>query len=318
MKFVPFSRIDRYNCHIFSGMSLTMPFPQRFAVMMSLTVTLALVALVVLARTALAAHAGEIAFENNRDDNWEIYLLDIQTSVAVNLTNNPADDIAPAWSPDGRRLAFVSDRDRDNHPEVYIMDADSGGVRRLRMDMGIYGDPVWTADGQALVMTIGWKQIYLVDADGKDRTMLGLGFSPNLSPDGQRLLSYDDSTESVNSNIQLLDRNNNRLAELTSRATHDWDAAWSPDGQQLVFVSSRDGRPGIYVMNPDGSNIRTITRNGYDLSPNWSPDGTQIIYSSGTRGNMRLYAVNVNGGSPRLLTNISGDSHSPVWRPQPG
>lgn len=296
---------------------MTIPFPQRFALTLSLTCTLVLVALVVLARTTLAARAGEIAFENDRSHNWEIYLLDIQTGVVVNLTNNPADDVAPAWSPDGRHLAFVSDRDRDNHTEVYIMDADGGNVRRLNMDMGIYGDPTWTADGQALVVTIGWRQIFLVDIAGKDRTMLGLGFSPNLSPDEQRLLSYDNSADSINANIQILNRSNNVLAELTTRATHDWDAKWSPDGRQLVFVSSRDGRPSIYVMNPDGSDIRAITRDGYDLSPSWSPDGTQIIYSSGTRGQMRLYAVNIDGGSPHLLSTISGDSHAPAWRPQP-
>ncbi|MCC6803062.1 MAG: PD40 domain-containing protein [Anaerolineae bacterium] len=295
-----------------------MPFVQRFTLFLCGTLTLLLVMLVVIARTALAASAGEIAFENDRERNWEIFLLDIQTGVIVNLTNNPADDYSPAWSPDGQQLAFVSDRDTDNHPEIHIMDMDGGSLHRLRMDMNLYGDPTWTADGRALVVTIGWKQIFLLDIAGDDRTWLGVGFAPRLSADGQRLVFYDDSDDSLNSNIQMLDRSDNELATLTTRATHDWDAAWSPDDQKLVFVSSRDGRPGIYVMNTDGSDIHAITRGGYDLSPSWSPDGKQIVYSSGTRNNMRLYVVSADGGIPHLLTNIDGDSHAPVWRPGTG
>jgi TolB protein len=293
-----------------------MPYPPRFVLTISLALTLLLAGLVVLARTALAAHAGEIAFESSRVGNWEIYLLDIQTGVTFNLTRNPADDIAPAWSPDGNQLAFVSDRDADNQPEIYIMDDDGNHVRRLRMDGGIYADPAWTADGRALVLTHGWKQIYRVEIEGNAEQWLGIGFAPRLSSDGQRLLYYNDMPGSLDSNLYLVNRADNRVTALTTGPTRDWDANWSPDGRQLMFVSSRSGRPNIYVMNTDGTNVRAVTHDGYDLSPAWSPDGRRIVYSSGVKGEMRLFVVDADGGNPHRLTNIDGDSHAPVWRPE--
>ena len=95
------------------------------------SLTLLMFVLIVLMRTLFAARAGEIAFESNQDGNWEIYLLDVQTGIAHNLTHSPADDFAPSWSPDGSSIVFTSDRDRDTQPELYIMSADGSNLRYI-------------------------------------------------------------------------------------------------------------------------------------------------------------------------------------------
>lgn len=294
-----------------------MLFLNRLLVSTGLALTMLLVCLITLMRTTLAARAGEIAFENNRDGNWDIVLLDVQTGITHNLTNSPSDDYTPSWSPDGSRLAFISDRDADNNPEVYIIHADGSHLTRLRDDVGIYGDPTWTADGRSLVLTHGWQQIFRVDLETRAEHWLGLGFAPRLSSDNETLLFYNSDERGVNSSIFRISLSDNRMTELTTGATHNWDADWSPNGQQIVFVSSRTGRPAIYVMNADGSDVRLISGMGYDLSPAWSANGEQIVYSSGQTGMMRLFVSDADGTNRRPLTSLGSDSHAPAWRPQP-
>ena len=70
-----------------------------------------------------------IAFESDRDDNWEIYVMSADGTAVTNLTNNPADDNAPSWSPDGKMIAFESDR--DGNSDIYVMNTDGSSQKRL-------------------------------------------------------------------------------------------------------------------------------------------------------------------------------------------
>src|SRR3954451_9244618 len=101
--------------------------------------------LILLACSVFATRAGEIAFESNHSGNSEIYLLDLQTEATHNLTRNPADDFTPAWSPDGKQIAFVSDRDGDKQPELYVMGADGSHLQRIASGEGQFANPTWTS-----------------------------------------------------------------------------------------------------------------------------------------------------------------------------
>jgi hypothetical protein len=96
------------------------------------------------------AQAGRIAFASNRDGNWEIYVMNADGSGQINLTNNPADDGVPSWSPDGRRIAFVSNR--DGNLEIYVMNADgsSGQINRLTNNPADDVVPSWSPDGRRI------------------------------------------------------------------------------------------------------------------------------------------------------------------------
>jgi TolB protein len=268
-------------------------------------------------RGLLAADSGEIAFESNQTGNWEIFLLDLRTGAARNLTKHPADDLSPAWSPDGSKLVFSSDRNGDNQPELYVMEADGSKVQRVSTSSNGYRNAGWSPDGGALVVSLGFGQMYVMNSDGSDERWLAYGFSPSFSPDGRWVLYSADTRTNPNSDVFLYDTAQRQITNLTANPANDWGAVWSPDGTRIAFVSSRAGRSRIYTMNLDGKDVRSITTQGAnDLSPGWSPDGWQIVYTSGENGNTQLYVIDADGSNPHPITGIKGDNHAPAWRPQ--
>jgi Tol biopolymer transport system component len=131
---------------------------------------------------------------------------------------SPASD--PAWSPDGRKLAFVRLNAGFGEP-IYVVKADGSGLRRLTRSSALDANPTWSPDGRKLVFVSdrdGNSEVYVMNANGK----------------GQR--------------------------NLTRNPAHDADPAWSPDGQKIAFASNRDGKYGIYVMNADGSGQRRLAQ----------------------------------------------------------
>ena len=222
----------------------------------------------------------KIAFTSNRDGNNEIYVMDGDGRNQRRITVNSARDGLPAWSPDGKKIAFGSNRNNVNkdHMQIWVIDAD--GKNPIRLTDGLVdANPDWSPDGKTIAYDARRNQddlnpsprvIYVMDADGN---------------------------------------NNRQLVEEPGWSTHP---SWSPDGKRIAFVSDRHAQiDQIYVMDADGQNQRRITD---DLEnkrmPSWSNDGRHIAYVV----NHRLYVVDSNGENQRKLTKIMGDDH-PTWSP---
>ena len=256
----------------------------------------------------------KIAFWSNRDGNDEIYVMNADGSGQTRLTNNPASDVRPAWSPDGTKIAFESYR--DGNEEIYVMNADGSGQTRLTNNPGPDWTPAWSPDGTKIAFTSSRDsdlEIYVMNADGSGQTRLsnGGGTDPAWSPDGTNIAF--DSVRDSNGEIYVMNADGSGPTRLTNNPARDVSPSWSPDGTKIAFQSDRDGNDEIYVMNADGSGQTRLTNNpGPDWTPAWSPDGTKIAFDS-----LSISVMNADGSGLTRLPSDYLDSN-PAWSPGAG
>jgi Tol biopolymer transport system component len=230
------------------------------------------------ATSASLSQIGRIAFVSHRAGNDEIYVMNTDGTGTVRLTNNPATDGEPTWSPNGAKIAFVSHR--SGNDEIYVMNANGSGVPiRLTNNPAADGGPAWSPDGTRIA--------FVSHRDGNDEIY-------TMHPDGSS------------------------VRRLTNNAAVDRAPAWSIDGTKIAFVSHRPGNDEIYLMNPDGSGVKRLTNNSaVDGQPVWLLDGgtTKIAFVTHRTGNDEIYKIDPNDllAAPVRLTNNAAVDDEPDW-----
>ncbi len=270
----------------------------------------------------------DIVFVSTRESEptWagsEIYVMNFDGSGQKRLTNTTAHNYSPAWSPDGSKIAFVSDRD-DDDTELYVMNADGSGQRRLTMNYLSESRPTWSPDGSQIYFSASryggtTTHIYVMNCDGSEVTRLPNtehGFRAHPSPLGNKIAFTHFSSYRYDWDIYVMNIDGSGRANLTNCGADDDDAAWSADGTKIAFDSWRDGNWELYVMNTDGSDVVRLTDfDGRDKSPAWSPDGAKIIFTRTKGSSAQIYSMNADGSEPRNLSCNSYQDFSPDWRP---
>jgi hypothetical protein len=202
-------------------------------------------------------------------------------SEQTRLTTTQIGDSYPAWSPDGKRIAF--DSNRTGNVEIYVMRVDGSSETRLTDNQTNDFRPRWSADGRNLFFTSdreGGNRIFMMEADGSNENQLAYfqsdDYRPNWSPDGQKIVFT--SNRDGNPDIYVMNTDGSQQKQLTDNQGDNDFPAWSPDGQMIAFASNRDGNYEIYVMNADGSFQTRLTNNeADDHSPVWSLLPSQMV-----------------------------------------
>jgi WD40 repeat protein len=266
---------------------------------------------------------GLIAFETDRDVNREIYVVRPDGGGLQNLTNHPADDFTPQWSPDGMRIAFRRGTDGEDR-EIWVMNADGSGQTQLTFGGLENKRPSWSPDGTRILFETDRnenEEIYVMNADGSGATNLTNEPSADdreavWSPDGSRI-AFRRGTDGVDREIWVMNADGSNQTRLTFNTVEDEDPGWSPDGTRIVFETDRDGEKEVYVMGADGGNPTRLTPVGAngETDPEWSPDGTQIVFRSTRDGNEEIYVMNADGSGQRRVTDDVHDDENPSWQP---
>lgn len=283
---------------------------------------LMLTALIIIS-SQLSFSSEVVAYVDNLNGDRDIFLLDLRHNLTVNLTQHPADDSAPVWSPDGTQLIFHSNRNEQSG--LYMMSASGRHLYLLIADNANY--PAWSPDGTQIAFRSnrdGNQELYTIQTDGTNlRRLTHQIASDNLpawSPDSTQIAFY--SNLSGNGDVYLINADGTNMRQLTTHRNEDTYPRWSPDGTQIAFSSDRADEITyqIYLYNLGEASIELLTVDNLinSHSPQWLPNGEEIIFQSlgGSYRYTRLtYRMTLRDRVLRPLTTTNAYLEMLAWRP---
>jgi TolB protein len=258
----------------------------------------------------------KIVFCSNRDGNWELYMMDYDGHNQTRLTFNKVTDYMPAWSTDGRKIAYHSYQ--GEKAILYILEVYEG-KRHEVYSRGTSFSPNFSPDGKKLVFCSqeegGNTEIYTANSNGKNVRRLtfnkSIDTAPCWSPTSRQIAFTSDRGGTPQ--IYIMDAEGSNVTRVSFGGTYHDGPAWSSQGDNIAYVSRVDQVFDLYVLNLRTKQIMKLTEgNARNEYPSWSPDGRHLIFTSNLNGSIQLYSIDYDGRNLRRLTS-KGDNKLPDW-----
>lgn len=205
----------------------------------------------------------------------DIVLMTKDGTLLANLTDDPGTDDAPAFSPDGRQIAFRSNR--SGQSDIYVMNVDGTGMRNITHDPATRDSfPRWSPDGRSIAFTrsnfeLTEAAVHVIDIDGTGLRRVTPwsmnGGDADWSPDGRKLVFNDNFCNCpFESDVFVVRRNGARIRQVTDNGGNSVHARWSPEGDRIVFQEWPEGGPSeqlpyadVFTVDPDGDGLTNVT-----------------------------------------------------------
>lgn len=260
-----------------------------------------------------------IAYVTKGGGRYTLRIADADGEGGQVALTSPEPIISPAWSPDGRELAYVSFETRK--AVVWVQDVLSGSRRQVANYRGSNSAPAWSPDGREMAVTLsreGGSQIFLVARDGSNARRItqssAIDTEPCFSPDGRMIYFVSDRGGSPQIYRQPV--GGGGAERVTFSGSYNISPAISPDGRWMAFVQRQGG--GVFkvmTMELSSGQVQSVSDTGDDESPSFSPNGRFIIYATRAQGRELLMTTTLDGKMKTRLLTSGQDIREPVWGP---
>jgi TolB protein len=259
-----------------------------------------------------------IAYVTKGSGRYTLRVTDADGEGGQVALNSPEPIISPAWSPDGKQLAYVSFETQK--AVVWVQDVTTGARRQLANFRGSNSAPAWSPDGSHLALTLsreGGSQLYLMSRDGASvkrlTTSQAIDTEPVFSPDGRQIYFVSDRGGAPQ--VYRMPAGGGAAERVTFNGGYNISPALSPDGRTLAYVTRQGGAFKLSTLDLGSGNVAQLTDTAEDESPSFSPNGRLLIYATRAGGRDVLMTTTLDGKIKTRLLSTGLDVREPTWGP---